>query len=115
MEIHQGVSGGERCASVISSQRQEQNTELLKYWCQRTDKGNKQKLSERKVDILSTKQKLQREEGRFEAIRYFDNIKEDKLTWAEALFSDDKGPTGGGKADSTDDECHHQKELLSEL
>jgi len=34
MEIHQGVSGGERCASVISSQRQEQNTESLKYWRQ---------------------------------------------------------------------------------
>ena len=58
---------------------------------------------------------MQQDEGHFKAIRYIDNIKEDKLTWAEALISDDNGPTGGGKADSTDDECHHQKELLSEL
>ena len=26
-------------------------------------------------------------------------------------ISDNKGPTEGGKADSTDDKCHHQKEL----
>ncbi len=76
-----------------------------------TDKGNKQKLSEKKVDIISTKQKMQQEEGHFKAIRYIDNIKEDKLTWVEALFSNDKGPMGGGEAGSTDDECHHQKEL----
>ena len=62
-----------------------------------TDKGNKQKLSEKKVDIISTKRKMQQEEGHFKAIRYIDNIKEDKLTWVEALFSNDKGPTGGGK------------------
>jgi hypothetical protein len=46
-----------------------------------THNGNKQKLSEKKVDMLSTKQKWQRVEGWFKAIRYFDNIKEDKLTW----------------------------------
>ena len=28
-------------------------------------------------------------------------------------FGDDKGLTGGGKADSTDDACHGQKELFS--
>ncbi len=37
------------------------------------------------------------------------------LAWSALLFGDDKGLTGGGKADSTDDACHRQKELLSEL
>jgi len=51
------------------------------------DTGSKQKLSEIKVEILSTKPKQQQEEGQFEAIRYFNNIKENKLTWSEALFN----------------------------
>ncbi len=56
-----------------------------------TDAGNKQKLSETKVDILSTKQKRQLEEGQFKVIKYFDNVKEEKLTWAEIIFDDVKG------------------------
>jgi hypothetical protein len=60
-----------------------------------TDKGNKRKLSETKVDILSTKQKWQRKEGRFKAIKYVDNLKEEKLTWVEIIFNDVKG--GGGE------------------
>jgi hypothetical protein len=60
-----------------------------------TDNGNKRKLSEAKVDILSTKQKWQREEGRFKVIKYFYDVKEEKLTWAEIIFNDVKG--GGGE------------------
>jgi hypothetical protein len=41
--------------------------------------------------------------GRFEAMQYFDGNKDKKPTWLALLFSDDKGPTRGGKADSTDD------------
>jgi hypothetical protein len=48
-------------------------------------------------------------------MQYFDGNKDKKLTWSALLFGNDKGLTGGGKADSTDDACHSQKELLSEL
>ncbi len=36
------------------------------------------------------KQKRQREEGRSEAMEYFNKIKEVKLTWADVLFNDEK-------------------------
>ncbi len=48
-------------------------------------------------------------------MQYFDGNKDKKLTWLVLLFGNDKGLTGGGKADSTDDACHRQKELFSEL
>jgi hypothetical protein len=51
----------------------------------------------------------------FEAMQYFDGNKDKKLTWLALLFGDDKGLTGGGKANSTDDACHCQKKLFSEL
>jgi hypothetical protein len=53
--------------------------------------------------------------ARFEAMQYFDGNKDKKLTWSALLFGNDKGLTGGGNADSTDDACHRQKELFSEL
>jgi hypothetical protein len=53
--------------------------------------------------------------ARFKAVQYFVGNKDKKLTWSALLFGDDKGLTGGGKADSTDDACHRQKELFSEL
>jgi hypothetical protein len=53
--------------------------------------------------------------ARFEAMQYFDGNKDKKLTWSALLFGNNKGLMGGVKADSTDDACHHQKELLSEL
>jgi hypothetical protein len=37
------------------------------------DKGIKQKLSEKKVDILSTKSKWQHKEGQLKVIKYFDD------------------------------------------
>jgi hypothetical protein len=48
-------------------------------------------------------------------MQYFDGNKDKKLMWLALLFSDNKGLTGGGKADSTDDACHRQKVLFSEL
>ncbi len=54
-----------------------------------TDEGNKRKISEKKeVDILSIKRKWQRDEGQFKAIKYFDDAREEKLTWAEIIFDD---------------------------
>jgi hypothetical protein len=35
----------------------------------------------------------------FEAISFFDNIKEDELTWVEALFNDGKVKLYGKNAD----------------
>jgi hypothetical protein len=48
------------------------------------------KIVREKVDILLTKQKWQHEEGWFKAIRYFNNSKDNKLTWAGLLFKDGK-------------------------
>jgi hypothetical protein len=81
-----------------------------------TNTRNKRKyVSEKKVDVIGTRRKRQRNMGRFEAMQYFDGNKKDKtLMWSALLFSDDKGPTGGGKADSTDDECHCEQELTCE-
>ena len=76
------------------------------------NKRNKRKyVSEKKVDVIGTRRKRQRDMGRFEAMQYFDGNKDKTLMWSALLFSDDKGPTGGGKADSTGNKCHHQKEL----
>jgi hypothetical protein len=46
-------------------------------------------------------------------MQYFDGNKDKKLM--RLVLFNIKGLTGGGKADSTDDACHLQKELLSEL
>ena len=58
-----------------------------------TDEGNKRKLSEKnEVDILSIKQKMQREEGHIKALEYFEEFsKKEKLTWVEITFDDVKG------------------------
>jgi hypothetical protein len=45
----------------------------------------------------------------------FDGNKDKKLTWSALLFGNNKGLMGGGKANSTDNACHRQKEHLSEL
>ena len=80
-----------------------------------TNKRNKRKyVSEKKVDVTGTRRKRQHDMGRFEVMQYFEGNKDKTLMWSALLFSDDKGPTEGGKADSTDDKCHHQKELTCE-
>jgi hypothetical protein len=48
-------------------------------------------------------------------MQYFDGNKDKKLSWSALLFGDNKGLTGGGKANSMDDACHCQKEVFSEL
>jgi hypothetical protein len=72
-------------------------------------------MSEKKVDILSTKQKWQQEEGQFQAISNFDRIKEDKLTWVEALFNDGKVKAYGENSNRMEFSCQHgEKELMCE-
>ncbi len=54
-----------------------------------TDEGSKRKLSEEKeVGILLIRQKWQRNEGQFKAIKYYYNVREEKLTWVEIIFDD---------------------------
>jgi hypothetical protein len=77
-----------------------------------TNKRNKRKfVSEKKVDVIGTRRKRQRDIGRFEAMQYFDGNKDTTLMWLALLFSNDEGPTGGGNTNSTENECHRQKEL----
>ena len=72
-----------------------------------TDAGNKQKLSEKKADLLSARQKKQRNEGRFQALEYFEHGKEERLTWAAvAFFYDGKVDLYRGKGDTAEYLCH---------
>jgi len=72
-----------------------------------TNKRNKRKfMSEKKVDVIGTRRKRQCDIGRFEAMQYFEGNKDTTLIWSALLFSNNKGLTGGGKADSTENECH---------
>ena len=56
-----------------------------------TDARNKRNLSEKKDDAISTKRKQQRDEGRIRALKYFTDIKDVELTWAESIFNDGVG------------------------
>jgi hypothetical protein len=64
------------------------------------------KNSQKKADVISTRQKWQRDEGRFHAINYFDHTKEERLTWAEVLFHNGKVDSYGKNADMSEYLCH---------
>ena len=67
-----------------------------------TNKRNKRKyVSEKKVDVIGTRRKRQRDMRHFEAMQYFEGNKDKTLMWSTLLFSNNKGPTERGKADST--------------
>ena len=69
-----------------------------------TDAGNKRKfLSDKKADVALTRRKRQHDVGRFEAITYFVHMKEETLTWAEALFHDGKVDSYGDNANVMDE------------
>jgi hypothetical protein len=78
-----------------------------------TDTGNKQKLSEKKADVILTRQKLQRDVGRFQAIKYFIDTKEETLPWAEVLFRDEEVDLDSQNADRMEYSCHLEEELTS--
>ncbi len=71
-----------------------------------TDAGNKRKLSKKKADLLSARQKKQRNEGRFQALDYCKHGKEERLTWAAVLFYDGKVDSYGGKGNAAGYLCH---------
>ncbi len=78
-----------------------------------TDKGNKQKLSEKKADVISTRRKLQRDVGRFQSIKYFIDTKEQTLPWAKVLFHDGEVDSYSQNDDRTEKSSHLVKELTS--
>jgi hypothetical protein len=78
-----------------------------------TDVGNKQKLSEKQADVLSTRQKWQLNEGRFQAFKCFNDNKEEKLTRAELLFHDGKVDLYSNNPNGMENACHLGKELAS--
>ena len=56
-----------------------------------------------------TKRKRQHDIGRYEAMKYSDENKDKIMTWSEMLFNDEKGLTGGGEVDATDNSCHREQ------
>ena len=76
------------------------------------NKGNKQKLSERKADLLLTRQNQQRDTGRIQAMKYFENIKEERLNWEDVLFNNGKVDLYNKNGESVEYSCHREKELV---
>ncbi len=77
-----------------------------------TNEGNKRNfVSEKEVDVVSMRQKRQRNMGWLEAIQYFDTNKDKRLTWLAPLFNDTKWGVSEGKAVTPEDSSHCQKEL----
>ncbi len=88
-------------------------------WCVCSSGCNKRreqvKKSEKKVDILLTKQKWQRVEGWFKLIKYFNNVEGEKLTLEEVLFNHWKVDMYGKNANSMEYLCKGENKLTSEL
>jgi len=79
-----------------------------------TDKineGSKRNLVEQKADLMGMLRKRQREVGRFEAMKYFKQDDNKRLTWSAPLFNDAKD--GASNADGIKRSCHLEKELAS--
>jgi len=55
-----------------------------------TNAGNKRNFSETKVDNISVIRKRQRDVGRNNAIKYFEQMKGRQLTWLSKVFDDAK-------------------------
>jgi hypothetical protein len=79
-----------------------------------TDKlneGSKRNLAEQKADLVGMLQKRQRDVGRFEAMKYFKQDDNKRLTWSAPFFNDAK--KGASNANGIEHLCHLEKELLS--
>ncbi len=63
-------------------------------------------ISEKKADLLSARRKKQRDEGRFQALDYFEHSKEERLTWAAVLFYNGKVDLYRSKGDAAEYWCH---------
>jgi hypothetical protein len=79
-----------------------------------TDKineGSKRNLTEQKADLVGVLRKRQRDFGRFEAMKYFKQDDNKRLTWSAPIFNDAK--EGASNADGIEHSCHLEKELSS--
>ena len=79
-----------------------------------TDKinqGNKHNLAEQKADLVGMLRKKQHNVGQFEAMQYFKQDDNKRLTWSAPLFNYAK--EGALNADAIEDLCHLEKELSS--
>jgi hypothetical protein len=81
-------------------------------WMRRT-LGTSENCQEKKADVISTRRKLQRDVGRFQAIIYFIDTKEKTLPWAEVLFCNGKVDSDSQNADRTEYSSRLVKELTS--
>jgi len=52
------------------------------------NEGSKRNLTNKKMDPVEARRKIQREEGRSEAMQYFKSIEKNKLTWMILLIND---------------------------
>jgi hypothetical protein len=75
------------------------------------DEGNKRNLAEQKADLVGMLRKRQRDVGKFEAMKYFRQDHNKRLTWLAPLFNDAK--EGALNADGIEDSCHLDKEISS--
>ena len=79
-----------------------------------TDKineGSKRNLAEQKADLVGMLRKRQHDVGRFEAMKYFKQDDNKRLTWSVPLFNDAK--EGASNAHGIEHSCHLEKELPS--
>ncbi len=79
-----------------------------------TDKineGSKRNLAEQKADLVGVPRKKQRDFGRFEAMKYFKQDDNKRLTWSAPIFNNTK--EGASNANDIEHLCHLEKELLS--
>ena len=59
-------------------------------WSGRDEQREQAKIVRKEGWRLSTQRKQQCDTGRIQAMEYFDNIKEERLTWEGVLFNDGK-------------------------
>jgi hypothetical protein len=71
------------------------------------NKGNKHNLAKQKADLVVMLQKRQRHGGQFEAMQYFKQDNNMRLTWLGPLFNDAK--EGVSNADGIEDSCCLEK------
>jgi hypothetical protein len=76
------------------------------------NEGSKRNLTEQKADLVGMLRKRQSDVGRFEAMKYFKQDDNKRLTWSAPLFNDAK--EGASNADDDQHSCHLEKELSNE-
>ena len=74
------------------------------------NKGSKRNLAEQKADLVGMLRKRQRDVGLFEAMKYFKQDDNKRLTWSAPLLNDAK--EGASNANGIEHSCHLEKNLF---